>query len=97
MELLAGAFPFSLVDDLYPQVRELQDRLGQLNDCAAAAGNFARWAELAENVEAQQQFVNLESQEEASLTKDKAAFGDWWTAERSEDLEAQFHELLAPV
>jgi CHAD domain-containing protein len=97
MELLAGAFPNSLVDDLYPQVRELQDRLGQLNDYAAAAGNFARWAELAEDADAQQQFAKLNAQEQASLAQDKAAFSQWWTPERNDELEAQFYELLAPV
>jgi CHAD domain-containing protein len=97
MELLAGAFSNSLVDDLYPQVRELQDRLGQLNDHAAAAETFDRWADIVDDPDAQQQFACLQSEEQASLERDKLAFAHWWTLERSEDLEAQFHELLAPV
>ena len=48
MELFAAAFPPAFREELYPLVEELQEKLGEINDHAAAAARLEEWqAELA--------------------------------------------------
>src|SRR5205807_197113 len=43
LELLAGAFPATFRDELYPVAAALQERLGLVNDLATAQRRLAEW------------------------------------------------------
>lgn len=96
MELLAGAFGRWMRDDVYPKVRELQDKLGQINDHAVARCRFLHWAELSESPPTADQFNSLAAEEQQQVDQSKSEFLSWWNNQRREELEQKFRALTAP-
>lgn len=95
MELVAGAFPPALGDELYPLVADLQERLGRVNDLATAQKRLEGW--LAETgdpatVSHLRRRLNETGEE---LVRARADFHAWWTPELRETLRARVDELLA--
>ncbi|MBX7165415.1 MAG: CHAD domain-containing protein [Pirellulales bacterium] len=94
IELFAGAFPPVLREQLYPFVEEMQERLGDVNDHAAAITTFtdlktdaaARAGELIDR---------LLIERRAALTEAHTRFLEWWAADRAAELRARFDDLLA--
>lgn len=94
MELLAGAFPASFRDDLYPAISTLQDKLGLMNDLAVAqerlqkrlkrAGNAAELSELRRRIAATGE----------ELVRAREDLARWWTPESRDALRGRFEELL---
>ncbi len=94
LELLAGAFSTPFREQLYPAIEELQERLGQVMDCATASDRYRSWAEQWAGT-AEAAFLSAwAASEEAELRTSRAAFLDWWNTERAEALRASFAELL---
>jgi CHAD domain-containing protein len=90
IELLAPAFDSQLRDEVYPQVEELQERLGKITDHIAARRLFAEWEEHNANHTPRVGTSYLEA-EKAREAEDLKGFRAWWTAERA----ASFEHLLA--
>jgi len=90
MELLASAFDASFRDRLYPQIEELQERLGQINDLAQAAERFEYWATLQTDQQVTSHLRNLASQNRQRLESARADFGRDWNSERAEYLRDNF-------
>jgi CHAD domain-containing protein len=91
VELLAPAFGDALQTETYPLIENLQDRLGEINDHAAAAARLDEWAKQVHGKELQEYLAALQRQEEARMANKRAAFLDWW----SEELAGRLHEGLA--
>lgn len=94
MELLGGAFPAEFRDVLYPQVEVLQEKLGLINDFAAAEDRIRRWIE-ADKDRCDRDFLQLllkdavRNQEQA-----RQAFLDWWSPEQLLEFRTDFDKML---
>lgn len=90
VELLSDAFPKELRDQAYPLIRDLQDRLGIINDHATAHDRLQHWIEqtAADTVRA---YLEQRLQTEARLAaKRHQQFLDWWNRRRA----AELHQTL---
>jgi CHAD domain-containing protein len=94
MELFAGAFDPSFREQLYPMVEQLQERLGQINDHAAAAERFQRWLAETTDPAATDEFKRLLATERAAMRRARRGFFSWWTPERLAELERGFTRAL---
>jgi len=95
MEVFAAAFPKSFRDELYAEVKRLQELLGEVNDHATAIPRLQEWRRQTEDVSALAALDNLLEEENAALTKSKDAFFGWWSADRIEELRRGFARFLA--
>jgi CHAD domain-containing protein len=94
MEIFAGAFPSSFVEQLYPQVAELQEKLGEINDHVSALAHFQEWLPKSDCDDEQALLVRL-AEAEAQMRDDRlTAFFQFWTADRNERLRYQFSREL---
>jgi CHAD domain-containing protein len=85
IEIVAQILGPELRDEHYPLVEELQERLGRINDYAAAASQMEEWAE--EGVESMRQpFREMAHQELQRLEAETREFHEWWTPEQIESL-----------
>ncbi len=91
MELLAAGFPKSFRVELYPQVEELQDKLGRINDYATANRRFARW--LQRLPRATSAWEKLAREQTELAVHAAAEFLAWWTAERISALQATWYSI----
>ena len=95
MELLAGAFPAELRDELYPIVEQLQERLGVINDHATGITRLRHWLAEVEELSEVRQLTKVLQQELDDLDRTVADFSDWWTPRFASDFEARFAHVLA--
>lgn len=96
IELFHSVFPPELREEIYPQIEQLQERLGKLNDHATAQALFQGWlaklppgqraADLAQRVVA----------EHDTAVKVRQDFLDWWSTDRIATLASRLRELLQP-
>jgi CHAD domain-containing protein len=95
MEIFAGAFPPAFRQDLYPQLAEIQDRLGAINDHATAREKFLAWLQ-EESTDPQLRGLleELIAEETEQLEQSRDDFLRWFTNERRAALEQQFYEHL---
>lgn len=95
MEVFAGAFEPSFRGELYPLIVALQDRLGEINDRATARQRFGEWlAESECGEELRPLLVSLRDDAQRELESFRAAFIEWWTPARRDDLRARFAHAL---
>ena len=95
MEVLAGAFPAELSNDLYPVVELLQGKTGKITDHADACRRLEkRLAKHRSRREAGAAAHMLEA-ERARLNEATQAFHDWWSPERSGELQRRLLSLSA--
>lgn len=95
LELMAAAFDSRLRSDVYPQVEQVQERLGQINDHATAIQRFRGWLEEWQDPLLAGPLTELSSGEEAALAASREEFFKWWTPERMADLRRRCEDLLA--
>lgn len=95
MEIFAAALPAMFRDELYPQVEELQELLGRVNDHAEAVERLCLWSSLAED-ERHADFGRLIDLEMADLEQAKRRFARCWSASRRDALRQGFALALAP-
>jgi CHAD domain-containing protein len=88
IELLAPAFSPELREVTYPQVEELQERLGKIQDCVAGAAHLRKWSRDAHAAETCELFDQMARQQDARLTALMAEFRLWWTPERMATLKS---------
>ncbi|NLF72268.1 MAG: CHAD domain-containing protein [Candidatus Anammoximicrobium sp.] len=86
IELLAPAFGESLRTQAYPALQDLQDRLGQINDLAAAQSCLKRWLEQAEGSQQTAYLQQMLDQEQQRLEAQRSECLAWWNARRKKEL-----------
>ena len=97
MEVLSGAFDRSFRDLLYPQIEELQERLGDINDRAAAIERFEHWSADRQSNRRRRRLRQLLEKQQATFEQSRQEFLGWWTPERVAGLADQFATALASV
>lgn len=94
MEIFAGAFPAGFVEQLYPQIVELQEKLGDINDHVTALTHFENWRSQLDSPDEQALLARLIVEENKARDDRIAAFLQFWSADRSERLRYQFARAL---
>jgi CHAD domain-containing protein len=94
LELLAGAFPADVYDQLYPLVETLQDKLGAINDLTTAQARLRRHLPAAGDSAAADHLRKRLAGEEAHLAEARQDFQDWWTPPTRATLRAGFDAML---
>jgi CHAD domain-containing protein len=97
MEVFAEAFRPAFRGDLYPQIEQLQELLGDVNDHATARARLDNWLANAREEELIEALRKLANAEAAALRRSRQKFHSWWTPERAARLKTQFKAHLAPV
>ncbi len=95
MEIFAAAFPPEFRNDLYPQIEEVQTRLGDIHDHAAAIERFQTWIAEWEDGPHTDALVELVDLHKSALARTRHEFIRWWTPERAADLRNRFEQSLA--
>ena len=95
IEVFAAAIAPAFRSDVYPCIEEVQSRLGEVHDHAAAIERFQTW--LAEwedgpEIDALRELIGLERGE---LARTRQEFIRWWTPEQAADLRERFDRALA--
>jgi CHAD domain-containing protein len=94
LEIFHGIFPADMREEIYPQIEELQERLGTINDHATAQALFQSWlGEMpADGLSAA--VAKRVVKEHKSLQRHHERFLEWWSTERRERIEAYFQQHL---
>lgn len=95
MELLVAAFPSLLRDELYPEVEQLQEKLGQINDHATTLHRVRQWQESPANADEVAELRKMVDRESRQLELAISQFVGWWTPRYAAELERRFRELLS--
>lgn len=95
MELFAGAFDERFRNLCYPIVEELQERLGNVNDQAAAAARFAAWQVETESGAEREALIDMHLDTQAAVIEMQEAFLHWWTASQRDLLRRGLEDALA--
>ncbi len=95
MELLFQAFPAEFEESAYPAVKEIQTRLGEINDAAVAAERFQNWVQEAASPAEADYFRMLAEREAATFAQRRERFLTWWSDSRRERLHRQCQKLLS--
>lgn len=96
MEIFAGAFDPSFREQLYPQIEEVQERLGDISDRATAIERFQEWSAARHSRRRQERLRHLLALQQASFEECRQEFVAWWTPQRVAELAEQFARVLAP-
>ena len=96
MEIFAGAFDPSFREQLYPQIEEVQERLGDISDRANAIERFEAWSADRHSRRRQERLRHLLTLQQASFAECRQEFLAWWTPRRVAELAEQFSLVLAP-
>lgn len=94
LELLASAFGSELREGLYPVVQELQEQLGQINDCVAADARLRRWRRKIDPPADLEVVDRLIVRQRVMLDESLATYRAWWTPERSDALRQGLAALV---
>lgn len=97
MEIFAGAFDRSFREQLYPQIEEVQERLGDISDRATAIERFEEWNAARHSRRRQDRLRHLLELQQASFEECRREFLTWWTPRRVAELAEQFALVLAPT
>ncbi len=95
MEVFASAFGPEFRGELYPCFEEVQTRLGEIHDHAAALERFHAWLgewDDGPEVEALRELAEIER---GNLATTRQNFIRWWTPEHAALLRQQFDQALA--
>ena len=86
MEIFVSAFAPEFRGHLYCQVEELQERLREVDDHAAAQVCYQRWLASAEPGAEAAQLTKMILEEQAQLEGSLRLFAAWWTPDEAESL-----------
>jgi CHAD domain-containing protein len=95
MEIFAAAFGPEFRSELYPCFEEVQTRLGEIHDHAAALERFNHWLSQWSDGPETTALRELADVERGNLAHTRQNFIRWWTPERAADLRQQFDQALA--
>ena len=93
IELLAPALPEEECKNTYRQLTRLQNRLGKLNDQAAAITRLSRWRSLADSPEELGWLEQGILEAERRLEETRDAFVLWWSEKRQRRLRRSLKTL----
>ncbi len=96
MELYAAAFDPSFRAELYVVFKEVQDKLGAINDHATAAVLFEQWRESVHDAALEAELDALVEREGLQIKDSVAEFCKWWTPARADELRQNFQRFIAP-
>jgi CHAD domain-containing protein len=94
IELLAGAFPPEMRDELYPTLSALQEKLGMVNDLAVARERLHKHADDTGKPAKLSDLRRRAADTSEALARAKAEFYQWWTPEAARSLQSRFEELV---
>jgi CHAD domain-containing protein len=95
MEVFASAFGPEFRAELYPCFEEVQTRLGEIHDHAAALERFQAWLREWDDGPEVEALRELAEIERGNLATTRQNFIRWWTPERAAELRQQFDQALA--
>ncbi len=90
LEIFHGLFSDELHADIYPQIEELQNRLGEINDHATAQSLYQSWLAEMEPDELAVAVASRVIHEHKALLRLRSQFLRWWTTKRVAQLETFF-------
>ncbi len=94
IELLAPAFSENLRTQAYPAIQDLQERLGKINDLAAAQARLKRWLEHGDGAEEAAYLREMLAEEQRRLEQRRAEFLAWWNGGREAELRQRLTALV---
>ncbi len=95
MEIFAQGFDASFREELYPQVEELQEQLGRINDHVTARDLLESWRSAPLAPEARARIDELIEAEVRQLAEARASFHAWWTPAVRDVLFANLRDSVA--
>lgn len=94
MEIFAAAIGSNFRKTLYPQVEEILEQLGHINDHVTSQARFQTWLNETDQPDQRNLLTRLLSSDDQAIAAGLHAFFQLWTAEHRNALRAQFaHEL----
>ena len=94
IELLGCGLPAPLREHVYPMIKDLQDRLGAINDHATAQQRLDHWIQEADT-DAERAYLETRRDAEQACTESlRSEFLDWWNGTREAELRQAFAESL---
>ena len=87
LELLAPALGKDFIRDVYPQVEQLQERLGAVNDHVAAVATWRQWMCEADDDTRRQLLSELIEQRQQDLQQTMAEYTAWWSERQAANLQ----------
>ncbi len=97
IELLAPVFGKSFRKQVNPDLKEVQERLGAIHDCAVARKMFRKWSRNARGHKQRLALKRLSRLEKVAMKEKLADFFGWWTHDRATELQAQFNDQCSPA
>jgi CHAD domain-containing protein len=95
LEIFHGVFPNDVREEIYPQIEELQERLGTINDHATAQALYQTWLGEMPADELSAAVAKRVVKEHKSLLRHRAKFLEWWSIERREKITTYFEQHLS--
>jgi CHAD domain-containing protein len=95
VEIVAGGLHESLRGDVYPEILDMHELLGAMNDHATAADVFGRW--LGQGQEPAPVLRGLRASAEQKADQARREFLQWWSPERREDLARRLRQTMDPM
>ena len=86
IEVLAGALPTGVRTEAHPILSVLQERLGEVNDCAVIRQQLERLRGVMTESQPPTSFDALFREANDLLARSRAELAAWWTPERAEQL-----------
>ena len=93
VELLSNGLPGSVRDVVYPQVKQLQGQLGDIQDHAVAAEKLLAWRQQATNPAEVAMLAQFEQDEREQYRGKSDAFVHWWRRDRIDELREAVESL----
>jgi len=95
IELLAGAFTDEIREVAHPLLRNLQDRLGEVNDHATARVRLKNWIEQSNGDEEAAYLREMLDDQQRQLDDKRNDFLSWWNGKREKDLRKAFSSIAS--
>jgi CHAD domain-containing protein len=94
IELLAGAFPEQLQNELYVEICQIQDRLGQINDLSTSTARLREKVRDVRNAKKKKSLQRLMKAEQAQLERCRQEFWHWCSPQMLGQLHNRFNTFL---
>lgn len=95
IELLASAFTDDIRAVAHPLLRNLQDRLGEVNDHASARARLKNWIEQSDDDDEAAYLREMLDDQQRQLKDKRSDFLSWWNGKREKDLRKAFASIVS--
>lgn len=86
LELLSCGLPDFVREELYPQVSQLQQQLGEIQDHAVAVGKLGKWRKSAGKKHERNFWSDQQQAEQERLDSTTGSLQQWWKKQRIEEM-----------